>query len=80
MQKVVKILIPIILVLSLIVGITFIVIKYDKHVREIEGMKVTLIGGSNLKEKENVNSMGYFIRTRNGKTIIIDGGREFDYD
>ena len=50
MQKVVKILIPIILVLSLIVGITFIVIKYDKHVREIEGMKVTLIGGSNLKE------------------------------
>ena len=24
--------------------------------------------------------MGYFIRTRNGKTIFIDGGRDFDYD
>lgn len=65
MKKVIKILIPIVLIL--IVAIMFIVIKYDKYVREIEGMKVTLIGGSNLKEKENVNSMDILLEQETGK-------------
>ena len=71
------------IVAILIIFIPFISIgtyMYTEHVKEIEGMKVTMIGASNMKDKENVNSMGYFIRTRNGKTIFIDGGRDFDYD
>ena len=37
-----------------------------------------MIGGSNMKEKGNVNSCGYIIRTQNGKLILVDGGRDLD--
>lgn len=50
-------------------------LSYEKT---IEGMKVTMLGGSNMKDKGNVNSMGYFIRTRNNELIFIDGGRDID--
>ena len=45
---------------------------------ENEGMKVTLIGGSNMKDKGDVNSAGYIIRSKNGELIIVDGGRDID--
>lgn len=43
-----------------------------------EGMKVTLIGGSNMEDKGNINSEGYIIRSKNNKLIIVDGGRDTD--
>lgn len=45
-----------------------------------QGMKITIIGGSNMIDKGNTNSCGYIIRTRNNKLIIIDGGRDIDYE
>ena len=48
--------------------------------QEIEGMKVTLLGGSNQGDKGNVRSMGYFIRTRNNDVIFVDGGISSDYE
>lgn len=48
--------------------------------KEIEGMKVTIFGGSNEKDRSNIRSMGYMIRTKNGEVIFIDGGDWLDYD
>ena len=42
------------------------------------GMELTLLGGSNMEDKGNVNSMGYFILTANEELIFIDGGRDID--
>lgn len=44
------------------------------------GMKVILLGGSNMEEKENVNSMGYVVITGNEEFIFVDGGRNIDRD
>ena len=43
-----------------------------------EGMKITIIGGSNMKINEDTNSMGYVIRTAEDKLILIDGGKAED--
>ena len=43
-----------------------------------QGMKITIIGGTNVKENGDINSMGYIIRTDDGKLIIVDGGKEED--
>ena len=43
-----------------------------------KGMKITMLGGSNMKDKDNLNSMGYLIRTSNDKLIVVDGGRKTD--
>lgn len=43
-----------------------------------EGMSVTLLGGSNMEENGNTNSMGYFIITPKNELIFIDGGRDID--
>lgn len=45
-----------------------------------EGMRVTLLGGSNMEDKGNINSMGYFILLPNKELIFIDGGRDIDGD
>ena len=50
-------------------------LAYEKS---IEGMKVTMFGGSNKSDKGNVNSMGYMIRTKNDELIFVDGGRNID--
>lgn len=47
---------------------------------EFDGMRVTMLGGSNMADKGNVNSMGYIIRNRKGELIIVDGGRDIDAD
>ena len=41
---------------------------------------ITLLGGSNMKENGDVNSMGYILRTRDNKIIVVDGGRDIDAD
>lgn len=46
--------------------------------KSVEGIKITLIGGSNEENKGNINSAGYVIRTRNNKLIIVDGGKNTD--
>ena len=43
-----------------------------------EGMLVTLLGGSNIENRGNTNSMGYFIVTKGDELIFIDGGRDID--
>ena len=43
-----------------------------------EGMSVTLLGGSNMEENGNTNSMGYFIITPKNELIFVDGGRDID--
>ncbi len=47
-------------------------------VTDNEGMRITLLGGSNMKDKGNINSMGYFIRTNQNTLIAVDGGRDID--
>ena len=58
---------------GIIIGLLF--YYYNKSV---EGIKITLIGGSNEVNKGNINSAGYVIRTRNNKLIIVDGGKNTD--
>lgn len=48
--------------------------------QEIEGMKVTLLGGSNQANRANIRSMGYVVTTRNNEVIFIDSGLDSDYD
>lgn len=50
----------------------------NEQIEEVQGFKVTLIGGTNMRDLGNINSMGYVIRTRNNKLIIVDGGRKED--
>ena len=52
----------------------------NKQIEEVQGFKVTLLGGTNMHDLGDINSMGYIIRTRNNKLIIVDGGRENDKD
>lgn len=68
-----------IILLTLIVSICiFGFIKINAYIKEIEGMKLTLIGGSTMEKKGNTHSLAYFIRTRNGELIVVDGGRDID--
>ena len=39
---------------------------------------ITMLGGSNMEDKGNLNSMGYLIQTANNKLIVVDGGRDID--
>ena len=43
-----------------------------------QGMEVTILGGSNMKDKGDSNSCGYIITTANNKLIIVDGGLNLD--
>ena len=73
----------ILIVLFIVIVLVFIFSMYQKrriYIKSIEGMKVTLLGGSNIKENGNTNSAGYIIRSRNGELIIVDGGLDTDYE
>ncbi len=80
MKKVVVVIICIVLII--LIGL------YCKRVKKTEvnsdiieteeGMKVTIIGGSNMEDKGNINSAGYIIRSKNNQLIIVDGGRDVD--
>ena len=50
----------------------------DEYNKRIEGIKITAIGGSTMEENGNTNSMGYVIRTRNDKLVLVDGGHAID--
>ena len=75
-KRFVKTLILIIFI-AIIVGIG--IYFYAQKLKN-EGIKITLIGGSNEKDKGDINSAGYIIRTKNNKLIIVDGGRDIDAD
>lgn len=68
----------IVIVVLVIVGYIWHTENVKKYEKSIEGMKVTLIGGSNMKENGDVNSCGYVIRSKNGELILVDGGRKID--
>lgn len=50
----------------------------EKEIPLNSGMRVTLLGGSNMKDRGNLCSMGYFIITVNKELIFVDGGRDID--
>ena len=71
------------IVISLIIVVVLvfiIIIRLNKIKNEklIEGMKITLIAGTNKKENGELNSNSYIIRTKNNKIIVVDGGRTQD--
>ena len=49
-----------------------------KFKNRLQGMSITMIGGSNMKDNGNTQSCGYVIRSQNGKLIIVDGGVDSD--
>ena len=52
--------------------------QVEKLDEKTAGMIVTMLGGSNEKDKGNINSCGYIVRTKNDELIIVDGGRDID--
>ena len=70
----------IIIVIVIMISIILLVIGIKKWDKSVQGMKVTMIGGSNMVDKGNTNSCGFVIRTRNNELIIVDGGRDIDYE
>ena len=69
------------LVIITIAAIVFCVYKRRvNYIKSIEGIKVTLLGGSNMQENGSTNSAGYIIQSRNGELIIVDGGLDIDYE
>lgn len=52
--------------------------NYSEIDKSENSYTVTMLGGGNLEENVNLNSMGYLIQTQNNKLIIVDGGRETD--
>ncbi len=82
MKKEKKKIIFIIITIVLLILTIFYIIRHNYNIKEyeksIEGIKVTMLGGSNIKEKGNINSCSYIIRTRNNQLIIVDGGRDID--
>lgn len=85
--KIFKYLIIIIILIMIIRTISWIINKNDTELVNADpeteefieqGMKVTMLGGTNEKDKGNLNSMGYFIVTKGDELIFIDGGRDVD--
>lgn len=74
-----KILIILLIIFLLLASATILAFWYINKIKT-EGIKITLIGGSNEKDKGDINSAGYIIRTKNNKLIIVDGGRDIDAD
>ncbi len=76
-RDIITILIGIAIVSAVIIGIVFInhAISDSK-----QAFYVTILGESNLKENGNIQSMGYIIKTKKGKLILVDGGKETDKD
>ena len=70
----------ILIILTILTIIFSIYQKRKMYIKGIEGMKVTMLGGSNMKENGDINSCGYVIRSRNGELIIVDGGQNIDYE
>lgn len=76
----------IILISSILIVIFSFLLYFNFQYREIiaileertAGISVTMIGGSNEKEKGNINSCGFVVRTKNEELILVDGGRDTD--
>lgn len=88
MKEKIKMITKVLLIFSLII-LCLVLFYYHKKVKSLEeknnefkerlqGMQVTMIGGSNMKENGNVNACGYVIISQNGELILVDGGRDLD--
>ena len=64
--------------IAVIIAIICILIVVSKKINHTQGMEVTILGGSNMKEKGDINSCGYIVTTKNNQLIIVDGGRDID--
>ncbi len=84
MSKKIKIIIVVIIVLILIIlnikNILNLKDRIDILEERTAGMTITMLGGSNMEDKGNVNSCGFVVRSTNEELIIVDGGRDIDYD
>lgn len=76
MKKSLKILAFLTVVIILIITTIFF---YRENI-ESEGMKITLVGGVNIKENGDRNANGYVIRSASNELIIVDGGEIMDAD
>ena len=71
----------IVLILIIVSAGLFFAIKHTNEeqnkepIEETEGMEVTILGGGSV---QGIGGMGYVVRTKNSKLIIIDGGYESD--
>ena len=82
MKKKIFLIVIIIVIVTIIAFLTYFLIKYKARVKVLEnrtaGMTVTMLGGSNMKDKGNINSCGFIIRSKNEELILVDGGRDID--
>lgn len=85
MKKVIALIVTIlVIILAVIIGIKFKlheeIIQLVSGVEYVDGMRVTLLGGSNQFDKGNLRSMGYIVRSRKSEVIFIDSGIASDYE
>jgi len=76
-RDIVTISIGIAIVLAIIIGISSINHKISDSK---QAFYVTMLGGSNLKDNGNTQSMAYIIKTKQNHIILVDGGNESDKD
>ena len=77
MSKNLKMIVVILILILIILNIKN-VIKISKLEERTAGMTITMLGGSNMEDKGNVNSCGFVMRSSNEELIIVDGGRDID--
>jgi beta-lactamase superfamily II metal-dependent hydrolase len=54
--------------------------EVNASIEQTEGIEITMLGESNMKDSGDINSCGYIIKTKNNELIIVDGGRDIDSD
>jgi beta-lactamase superfamily II metal-dependent hydrolase len=52
--------------------------EVSASIENVDGIEITMLGESNMKDSGDINSCGYIIKTKNNKLIIVDGGRDID--
>lgn len=80
-KRLVIITIAIITVLTLLITVSNITSSIPTAMfinNSLQGIEVTMLGESNMKDKGDINACGYIITTANGELIIVDGGKEID--
>ena len=69
----------VLLILSIVLLVVVLFCVYRKnYLNNNNHYYITMLGGSNMEDKGNLNSMGYLIQTVNNKLIVVDGGRDID--
>ena len=68
----------VLLILSIVLLVVVLFFVYRNNINKNNHYYITMLGGSNMEDKGDVNSMGYLIQTANNKLIVVDGGRDID--